>query len=84
MSVVDKLKTAPLFRGVNLDALQSSLDDWGRVYQDNQALCGQGESAESLIVLLSGTVSIRVDATHIVTRTAPEILGELRCAGAEG
>src|SRR5712691_10146820 len=81
MSVIQKLEATPLFKGVNLELIQNKLDDWCHIYQNDQALCRQGESAESLIILLSGTVSIRVDATHILTRTAPEILGELRCAG---
>ena len=80
-SILQNIGATPLFRGVNLEPLKEKLADWCHIYQDDQALFHQGESAECLVVLLSGSVAIRVDSTYIRTRTAPEILGELRGAG---
>ena len=80
-SILQKMGAIPLFRGVNLEPFKEKLADWCHIYQNNQTLFHEGENAECLIVLLAGTVALRVDSTHIRTRTAPDVLGELRGAG---
>jgi class 3 adenylate cyclase len=80
-TIESQLADTPIFQGVNLAPYAARLRDWCHVYEDGQVLCEQGEVSDRFIVLLSGTVRITDDATHILMRRAPELIGELALAG---
>lgn len=75
------LHDTPLFRGVDLHSLVPYFNDWFRVYPDKQVLFREGETSTCLIAIVHGTVSILSEDTHIQTRQAPEVIGEIAICG---
>lgn len=75
------LHDTPLFRDVDLHSLISHFNDWLRVYPDRQVLFQEGDNSTCLIAIVHGTVSILSEDTHIQTRQAPEIIGEIAICG---
>jgi class 3 adenylate cyclase len=77
------LAGTPLFRDVDLSPIAPYLSDWLRVYPDKHVLFDQGQPSNYLVVILHGAVSIISEDTHIRSRHAPDIIGEIAiCGGA--
>jgi len=70
------LAKIPLFCGVEEAAIGDSLSEWLHFYHDGQSIVLQGEPADSLIVILHGEVAILSSDTFLVTRRAPDVIGE--------
>jgi class 3 adenylate cyclase len=70
------LSKVPLFAGVDTSTFGSDATDWLCFYYDGQNVCVEGEPADSMIVILHGEVAILSQDTFLVTRRAPDVLGE--------
>lgn len=70
------LTKIPLFFGVDEDAIGGSLSEWLHFYHDGQTIVIEGEPADSMIVILHGEVAIMCSDTFLVTRRAPDVIGE--------
>jgi class 3 adenylate cyclase len=78
VSITDSIDLGkiPLFSGVDETVIGDSLTEWPHFYHDGQNIFVEGDPAESLIVILHGEVAIISSDTFLVTRRAPEIIGE--------
>lgn len=70
------LSKIPLFFRVDQAAIGDRLTDWLRFYHDGQSIVAEGEPADSMIVILHGEVAIMSSDTFLVTRRAPDVIGE--------
>ncbi len=70
------LAKIPLFFGVDEAASGDSLAECLHFYHDGQSIVAEGELADSLIVILHGEVAIMSSDTFLVTRRAPDVIGE--------
>ena len=70
------LATIPLFFGVDEAAIGDSFAEWLHFYRDGQSIVAEGEPANSMIVILHGEVAIMSSDTFLVTRRAPDVIGE--------
>lgn len=70
------LGVLPLFRGVPDELLEDIGLAHIRHYEHDEALFHQGETADNLMLLLRGQVSIITDRTYIIPRAAYEVIGE--------
>lgn len=70
------LAKIPLFFGVDEAAVGDSLTEWLHFYHDGQTIVIEGEPAGSMIVILHGEVAIMCSDTFLVTRRAPDVIGE--------
>jgi class 3 adenylate cyclase len=69
------LTEIPLFRGVE-DAGLGDAREWISYYRDGQKVCVQGEPADSMIVILRGEIQVLSRDMSMVTRRAPDVVGE--------
>ena len=74
-STIDVAKI-PLFAGVDVARVQTQIENWICFYRDGQNLFVQGESANDIVVILRGEVQILSLDMFMVTRRAPEVVGE--------
>ena len=70
------LAKIPLFFGVDEVVIGVNFDDWLHFYHDGQNIAVEGELADSMIVILHGEVAIMSSDTYLVTRRAPDVIGE--------
>jgi adenylate cyclase len=70
------LSHVPLFAGVEDDAVTTGAQEWLYFYRDGESVCVQGASADCMIVILHGEVAILSEDSFLVTRRAPDVLGE--------
>jgi len=83
VTVEEALKAVPLFRGLDDESIQAvALHCRRRKYPKGQALFFEGDSGQSLFVILSGKVSIeRVNTegrtSHVADRIVGDHIGEL-------
>lgn len=70
------LSKIPLFAGIDTAVIGSHVEDWLFFYHDGQKICVQGELADSMIVILRGDVQILSQDMFMVTRRAPDVVGE--------
>lgn len=66
----------PLFEGVEIGTIGSKVEDWLFFYRDGEKICAQGEPADNMIVILHGEVQILSQDMFLVTRRAPDVVGE--------
>ncbi len=68
----ERLRAIPLFRDVELDALQSLADHFvSRFYEPGQSIYAQGDAGDKFYIVVRGTVSIStLDAGHQAIRLA--------------
>lgn len=50
--------------------------EWLHFYHNGEAICVKGAPADWMIVILHGEVEILSEDSYLVTRRAPEVLGE--------
>jgi adenylate cyclase len=70
------LSKIPLFAGVDTSAFGGDIADWLYFHYDGQSICVEGEPTDSMIVILHGEVAIVSQDEFLVTRRAPDVLGE--------
>lgn len=70
------LSHIPLFAGIDDLAVKADPQEWLHFYHDGEAVCVQGTPADCMIVILHGEVAILSEDSFLVTRRAPEVLGE--------
>jgi class 3 adenylate cyclase len=70
------LSHVPLFAGVEDDAVTADAREWLYFYRDGESVCVQGAPADCMIVILHGEVAIISEDSFLVTRRAPDVLGE--------
>ena len=70
------LVTLPLFTDVSAEMLTCVTAEMYHTFMNDEVLFHQGEAADSLVVLLHGTVKIETDGIYIVSRSAYEVIGE--------
>jgi class 3 adenylate cyclase len=70
------LSHVPLFAGVEARAVATDAQEWLHFYRDGESVCVQGAPADCMIVILHGEVAILSEDSFLVTRRAPEVLGE--------
>jgi len=70
------LADIPIFGGVDEAAIADGLPEWLRFYHDGQSIVVEGERADCMIVILHGEVAIMSSDTFLVTRRAPDVIGE--------
>src|SRR5208337_5475630 len=70
------LSYVPLFVGVEHVAVATNAEEWLHFYRDGESICVQGAPADCMIVILHGEVAILSEDSFLVTRRAPEVLGE--------
>jgi class 3 adenylate cyclase len=69
------LAKIPLFDGVESAAI-GNVEDWLFYYHDGQKVCVQGEPADNMVVILRGEVQVLSQDMSMVTRRAPDVVGE--------
>src|ERR1039457_2692024 len=70
------LSKIPLFAGVDTSAFGGDIADWLYFHYDGQSICVEGEPTDSMIVILQAAVAIVSQDDFLVTRRAPDVLGE--------
>ena len=70
------LSLVPLFAGVEDVAASTNAREWLHFYRDGENICVQGAPADCMIVILHGEVAILSEDSFLVTRRAPDVLGE--------
>jgi adenylate cyclase len=70
------LASSPLFTGVEDSAIATGAEEWLYFYRDGESICVQGARADCMIVILHGEVAILSEDSFLVTRRAPDVLGE--------
>jgi class 3 adenylate cyclase len=70
------LSHVPLFAGVEDVAVATDAQEWLYFYRDGESVCIQGAPADCMIVILHGEVAILSEDSFLVTRRAPDVLGE--------
>ena len=70
------LSHVPLFAGVEDVAVATDAQEWLYFYCDGESVCVQGAPADCMIVILHGEVAILSEDSFLVTRRAPDVLGE--------
>jgi class 3 adenylate cyclase len=70
------LSHVPLFAGVEDVAVATDAQEWLYFYRDGESVCVQGAPADCMIVILHGEVAILSEDSFLVTRRAPDVLGE--------
>lgn len=69
------LTVIPLFRGIE-DAALGDVRNWIFYYRDGQMVCTQDEPADSMVVILQGEIQVLSKDMSMVTRRAPDVIGE--------
>ena len=75
--VEEVVKEAPIFNGLDealCSRVASSLRT--RSFRDGELICGEGDPADSLLIIWRGEVEVSRDRIHLVTRRRLEIVGE--------
>lgn len=70
------LSHVPLFAGVEDIAVTANAKEWLHFYRDGESVCVQGAPSDCMIVILHGEVAIISEDSFLVTRRAPDVLGE--------
>lgn len=70
------LSHIPLFAGIDDLAVTADLQEWLHFYRDGEAICIKGAPADCMIVILHGEVAILSEDSFLVSRRAPDVLGE--------
>ncbi len=70
------LSHVALFAGVEDVAIATDAQEWLYFYRDGESVCVQGAPADCMIVILHGEVAILSEDSFLVTRRAPDVLGE--------
>lgn len=66
----------PLFDGMSPDLTGAITPSLRRIYQQGDVLCREGEAADHLFVILSGTVDVAARDESLVQRGAGAVVGE--------
>ena len=71
------LSLLPLFRNIPPEVLQRiKPEEMVRFYRDGEVIFHQGDEANCLVVILHGQIRILADGIFLVSREAPEVIGE--------
>lgn len=70
------ISNLPIFAGVEDFAVSRDAPEWLHFYRDGESICVKGAPADCMIVILHGEVGILSEDSFLVTRSAPDVLGE--------
>src|SRR5262245_29924179 len=75
--IVEVAREVSLFRGIDEALwLQVAPTLRTRSFRDSEAICEEGDSADSLLIIWRGEVEVSSDRIHLITRRQEEIVGE--------